>query len=149
MQMRRYHIYLIKKEFAEHFFGQEYKLFQLFSEAGLSSDPELLIAQKQASFVKEEIDTIKINQLFTKALIHKHEEYSVLGNSHLLYRKKSESSAKCTVLGREIIIEATGSFETETTFFEVLRKHSSYYLAIDFQHERYGWLNPIKQKTYV
>jgi hypothetical protein len=148
IQMRQYHIYLIKTEFAEHFFGQEYKLFELFLQSRGNHYQSEQIARKQASFVIGKIDTIHINHSLTKHFTD-NKNYSVLGNTHLLYGETHESFAKCTIKEDEIQIEASGSFEAETTFFEVLRKQSSHFLAMDFYHERYGWLNPVKQKTYM
>jgi hypothetical protein len=146
-QMRRYHIYLIKEQFAEHFFGQEYKLYDLFNQAR-NNVSHSEVAKRQSSFVIEKIDTITVNHLIMKSLKRK-SDYSVLGNAHVLYGQAPESFAKCTVKDNVIELEASGSFETETTFFETLRKHNSYFLALDFDHERYGWLNPIKQRTYM
>ncbi|OZM57543.1 hypothetical protein CIB95_04005 [Lottiidibacillus patelloidae] len=145
--MRRYHIYLIKEEFAEHFFGQEHKLFDLFSEARISS-PHSEVAKRQSSFVIGKIDTISVNHLIMKNLKRK-SDYSVLGNAHVLYGDAPKNFAKCTVKENVIELEASGSFEAETTFFETLRKHTSFFLAMDYEHERYGWLNPIKQRTYM
>jgi hypothetical protein len=145
--VRRYHIYLIKEEFAEHFFGQEYKLFDLFKQAR-SNTINTEVAKRQSSFVMGKIDTISVNYLLTRYFKHK-KDYSVLGNTHVLYGETNDSFAKCIVKDNEIQLEASGSFEAETTFFETLRKHTSSFLAIDFYHERFGWLNPIKQRTYI
>jgi hypothetical protein len=145
--MRRYHIYLIKEEFAEHFFGQEHKLFDLFNQAR-NNTTQTEVAIRQSSFVMEKIDTISVNHLIMKNLKRK-SDYSVLGNAHVLYGQAPENFAKCTVKENVIELEASGSFEAETTFFETLRKHTSFFLAIDYYHERYGWLNPIKQRTYM
>jgi hypothetical protein len=145
--MRRYYIYLIKEQFAEHFFGQEYKLYDLFHQARKNTS-ESDIAKRQSSFVMEKIDTITVNHSLMKSFRGK-QDYSVLGNAHVLYGQVPESYAKCIVKDTVIELEASGSFESEATFFETLRKTNSYFLAIDFEHERFGWLNPIKQRTYM
>ena len=59
------------------------------------------------------------------------------------------STAKVEVFQDLITIDAQGSYEAETAFFEVLRKCESSFLALDLEHQRYGWLKPIKERKFV
>ena len=45
-----------------------------------------------------------------------------------------------------IVVKASGSYEAETAFFEVLRKIESSFLAVDLDHQRFGWLKPMKER---
>ena len=42
-----------------------------------------------------------------------------------------------------------GIKQSSTVFFEVLRKVSPCFLAMDFNMKRYGWLNPVKERNFV
>jgi hypothetical protein len=59
------------------------------------------------------------------------------------------SMARLEVFQDLITVEAEGSYEAETAFFEVLRKCESSFIAIDLEHERIGWLKPIKERKFV
>jgi hypothetical protein len=58
-------------------------------------------------------------------------------------------TAKLEIFQEMITVEASGSYEAETAFFEVLRKCEASFLAIDLEHQRCGWLKPIKERKYV
>ncbi|MHC8521884.1 sporulation inhibitor of replication protein SirA [Rossellomorea sp. H39__3] len=48
-----------------------------------------------------------------------------------------------------LTIHAWGTDESEYIFFEILRRHMGYLLAVDIQNERFGWLKPIKQRKFI
>ena len=48
-----------------------------------------------------------------------------------------------------LIVKAEGNYEAETAFFECIRKCGASFLAIDFEHEQFGWLKPIKERKFV
>jgi hypothetical protein len=59
------------------------------------------------------------------------------------------STAKLQVQENRVLVEAVGNYEAETVFFEVLRKCESSFLAVDLEHQRFGWLKPIKERKFV
>ncbi|MDQ6597084.1 sporulation inhibitor of replication protein SirA [Bacillus salipaludis] len=146
--MRNYRLYLIEDEFAAHYFGRESMFFQLFREHERAFGELKYITGKQITYITKTVEVLKIHKLLQKQLGKikgfkaDHGTYSIELNGRL-------STAKLAVFQDFISVEATGSYEAETVFFEVLRKCESSFLAIDLEHERFGWLKPIKERKYV
>ncbi|WP_342430664.1 sporulation inhibitor of replication protein SirA [Neobacillus sp. FSL H8-0543] len=146
--MRKYQLYLIKDEFAAHYFGRERMFFELFKEHEKAEGELKFITKKQISYITKTLEVLKLHQLLQKQLGKnkgfraEHGTYSIE-----LSGKLSVSSLK--VYQDLITVEASGSYEAETVFFEVLRKCESSFLALDIDHQRFGWLRPIKERKYV
>ncbi|MEY2196567.1 sporulation inhibitor of replication protein SirA [Neobacillus sp. BF23-41] len=146
--MRKYQLYLIEDEFATHYFGRERLFFQLFQEHRKANGEFKFITQKQISYITKKVEVLKIHQLIQKQLGRikgfkaEHGAYSIELSGKL-------STAKLEVFQDLITIEAQGSYEAETAFFEVLRKCESSFLALDLEHQRYGWLKPIKERKFI
>lgn len=146
--MRKYQLYLIEDEFAAHYFGRERLFFQLFMEHQNANGELKFITKKQISYITKRVEAMKIHQLIQKQLSRikgfkaEHGAYSLELNGKL-------STAKLEVFQEFITVEAGGSYEAETAFFEVLRKCESSFLALDLDHQRYGWLKPIKERKLI
>jgi hypothetical protein len=147
-RMRKYYIYLIEEEFASHYFGRESIVYNLFQEFERTSLEKKLLLKQQIDFITRSIPTLRIHQLIEKSLRNCH-SYCHYRDSHSLQFVKPDSTAKIVLYDHFIKLEATGNYEAETIFFEILRKYDSCYLAMDFDLERYGWLNPIKQRKFI
>ena len=147
-EMRQYHIYLIEEEFASHYFGRESKIYQLFLEYEKMSCEKKALLRQQIDFVTRPIPSLKIHQIL-EAYLTKRVDYTMRRNVHALQIRNLQSEAQLVVHDRYILLEASGSFEAETMFFEILRKYDSCFLAMDFTANRYGWLNPIKERKFV
>ncbi len=146
--VRKYQLYLIEDEFAAHYFGRERLFFQLFQE-NQQSDGELkFITAKQISYITKRIEVLKIHQLIQKQL-GKNKGFKADHGAYTIELSGKLSTARVEVFQDLITVEAVGSYEAETAFFEVLRKVESSFLAIDLEHERYGWLKPIKERKYI
>ncbi|MGY3716610.1 sporulation inhibitor of replication protein SirA [Sutcliffiella cohnii] len=145
--MRQYTIYLMKEEIVEYYLGQEYKLFQLFQEYEQSKNLQPII-KKQIEYITLPIQEYSLSQLL-KQTLSKRKDYAYKGHEHTIWIPKVKSSAKLSLYENYIELSATGSFEAESILFEVIRKDAPYYLAIDIKAERYGWLQPIKQRNFV
>jgi hypothetical protein len=146
--VRHYQLYLIEDEFAAHYFGRERMFFKLFQEHDRAEGELKFITNKQITYITKSIEVLKIHKLIQKQLGKKkgfraeHGTYSIELSGKL-------STAKLRVYQDLITIEATGSYEAETIFFEVLRKCESSFMALDLDHQRFGWLKPIKERKYV
>ncbi|MBP3039846.1 sporulation inhibitor of replication protein SirA, partial [Bacillaceae bacterium Marseille-Q3522] len=57
--------------------------------------------------------------------------------------------AQLSIEERRLILKTKGNFESETVFFEILRKSEPSFLAVAINEERYGWLKPIKERNFV
>jgi hypothetical protein len=147
--MRNYQIYLLEEEFATHYFGRESILYHLFLDHELSNHHDKKrILQMQIEFITRPIPNLRINQIIESSL-KKYKSYVQDESTHSLKFQLPESEAKVSISGRCIFLEAKGNMEAETIFFELLRKYDSCFLAMDFEHNRYGWLNPIKERKFV
>ncbi|MEH7480492.1 sporulation inhibitor of replication protein SirA [Neobacillus drentensis] len=146
--MRKYQLYLIEDEFATHYFGRERLFFQLFQEHRKANGEFKFITQKQISYITKKVEVLKIHQLIQKQL-GKIKGFKAEHGAYSIELSGKLSTAKLEVFQDLITIEAQGSYEAETAFFEVLRKCESSFLALDLEHQRYGWLKPIKERKFI
>ncbi len=146
--VRKYQLYLIKDEFAAHYFGRERMFYELFKEHE-NADGELkFITSKQISYITKTLEVLKLHQLLQKQL-GKNKGFRAEHGTYSIELSGKLSVASLKVYQDLITIEASGSYEAETVFFEVLRKCESSFLALDIDHQRFGWLRPIKERKYV
>lgn len=142
---RHYYTYLIEEEFASHYFGRESVMFKLFYDYHWTSpDQKSQLAAKQIEFITKPIPAAHIHKRMKMNLCR--EDYTQVDYVYRLIVPKG--SASFIIKDRHIEILAKGPFDAETVFFEVLRKVSPCFLAMDFNMKRYGWLNPVKEILY-
>ena len=146
--VRKYQLYLIEDEFATHYFGRERLFFQLFHENHKANGELKFITQKQISYITKKVEVLKIHQLIQKQL-GKIKGFKAENGAYSIGLSGKLSTAKLEVFQDLITIDAQGSYEAETAFFEVLRKCESSFLALDLEHQRYGWLKPIKERKFI
>jgi hypothetical protein len=148
IMVRKYQLYLIEDEFAAHYFGRERMFFHLFQEHDKADGELKFITKKQISYITKTVEVLKIHQLIQKQL-GKKKEFRAERGTYSFELSGKLSRAKLQVFQDLITVETTGSYEAETVFFEVLRKCESSFLALDMDHQRFGWLKPIKERKYV
>ncbi|GIN61664.1 sporulation inhibitor of replication protein SirA [Robertmurraya siralis] len=145
--MRSYQLYIITDEFASHYFGRESMFFQLFKEYESAYGELYSIITKQIIYITKPIPSIRLHQYIQQQLQNT-AGYSFENGIYQISYGKS-SFAKLEIFDRYLTIDAKGSYEAETCFFEVLRKNEGAFLAIDLLNDRYGWLKPIKERKFV
>nr|WP_235888020.1 sporulation inhibitor of replication protein SirA [Neobacillus paridis] len=148
VRVRKYQLYLIEEEFATHYFGRERLFFRLFQEYQNANGELKFIIHKQIDFITKKLEVLKIHQLIQKQL-GRMRGYKAERGAYTIEISGKISRAKLEVYQDLITVEAQGSYEAETAFFEVLRKCEASFLAIDLEHERFGWLKPIKERKFV
>jgi hypothetical protein len=147
--MRRYRIYWLEEEFANHYFGRERMFYRLFLELKSERSQEMKsILQKQVQYITKSIPIFHIQQ-FIEMELKGMQGYQLTEKGHVIEVKDGSSYACLTVSDQSINLIGTGRYEAEMLFFDVLRKWDSRFLAIDFEQARYGWLSPIKQRKFV
>lgn len=146
--MRSYQLYLIEDEFAAHYFGKERLFFELFLENEKSQGELKKIIERQIQFITKPIPTFNLHKVITQKL-GKNKDFRYENGAYYIERKGKKSAAKLEITNRVAYLESNGNFDTETIFFEALRQCESSFIAMDLRHERYGWLNPIKERKYV
>lgn len=147
--MRHYEMYFVKQQISAHYAGKEHLLFQLFLErkrAVQTEEKDLL--GKQVAFITDPVAEEELNTYLANEL-GGFRTYEYKNAGHRLSIKQSKSDASLFVRSEKMNIYASGGTEAETVFFEVIRKLTPSFFAIDFQSGRYGWLNPIKQQKLV
>lgn len=145
--MRIYKLHLIVDEFASHFFGRERSFFHLFKEYEEAFGEKKNILEKQIRFITKPIQRSKINQFLRQNLQENKSFYTNKGTYYIDINKSS--FAQLEIKENCLLLRATGNYEAETVFFEVLRKCEPSFLAIDEQHQRCAWLKPIKERKFV
>jgi hypothetical protein len=146
--VRKYQLYLIEDEFAAHFFGRERLFYKLFQEHEYADGELKFITDKQIAYITKKLEVLKFHKLIQKQL-GKLKGFKADHGAYLIELSGKLSTAKLEIFQEMITVEACGSYEAETAFFEVLRKCEASFLAIDLEHHRCGWLKPIKERKYV
>jgi hypothetical protein len=148
--VRHYYIYLIEEEFASHYFGRESKIYHLFQDFHWTTvrSNHVDTLERQINYITKPIPTLFIHQLLSTYLVNR-VDYQKVHHIHKIELKANRGNATLIVKERYLELSSDGSYEAETIFFEVLRKFDPCFLAMDLQGERYGWLNPIKERNFV
>lgn len=146
--LRSYQLYLIEDEFASHYFGKERLFFELFLEKDQSKGELKEIIERQIQFITKPIPTFNLHKVITQKL-GKNRDFRYENGAYYIERKGVKSIARLKITNRVAYLESEGSYDTETIFFEALRQCENSFLAMDFEHARYGWLNPIKERKFV
>lgn len=145
--LRTYQIYIIDDEFASHYFGRERMFFRLFTEYEESHGDLQAILLKQIYYITNSIPSIRLHQYLQQQLQNVKGFRMSQGAYVIDYGRTSQ--AKLEIYERYLLLTAQGSYEAETSFFEVIRKNEDSYLAVDLMNHRYGWLKPIKDRKFV
>ncbi len=146
--MREYTIYWIEEVFAHHYFGREKMFYRLFEEYNTAMDELKSILTKQVNYVTKPIPALHINQ-FIQAEMKTQANYRFFEGEHMYQAQNKKSKATLLVTEQHLILVGTGEYEAEMTFFELLRKWDSRFLAVDMNQIRFGWLTPLKQRNFV
>ena len=119
--MRHFYLYLIKEEFASHYFGREFKLFQLFQDFLWTSrdDERYDTLKQQVEYVSKQIPVDYLDELISLYLNHQY-NYQHIAPLHRIHLRSNRGKASLILKPRNVEITATGSFESETVFFEIL-----------------------------
>lgn len=147
--MITYHLYLIQGDIARTYFGREHLLYDLFARCHrTNSFANKKMLYKQIQYISEPLQTSRLHHSVEQSLSF-HPHYKRINNQHILIQDEVTYGSLC--IKRQFArIESIENYEIETMFFEILRKSEYTFLAMDFIHEKYGWLNPIKQvRRYV
>ncbi|CAH0346067.1 sporulation inhibitor of replication protein SirA [Bacillus sp. CECT 9360] len=146
--MRNYRIYLIEDEFAHHYYGREKLFFNLFLEYINSSGKQKGILQKQIEYITKPVPIeALVNILEIQSL--KKKDFTCKDGVYYLEKSHGRSRAALKLDREYMVLQAKGDFEAETSFFECIRKYDSDFLAMDLENNRYGWLQPIKERKFV
>jgi hypothetical protein len=146
--VRVYQLYLIEDEFANHYFGRERMFFKLFLESKTSLGELNQVINKQINYITKPCPALRIHQMIHQQL-SKMKGFTYENGTYKVELIGKTSNAKLKIEDSYVLVEADGSYEAEAIFFEVLRKCEPSFLAIDLEHERYGWLKPIRERKFV
>lgn len=143
--MRRYEVYLIEDEFALHYFHKEHLMYQLFLEYKTPRQVNDTNIKNQIDYITKRIPIMSLKLLIERSL---GQVKGFRSNSieHEYIYMTEHSKARLRLAEDYMLIDSEGTIEAETTFFEVLRKFSPCFLAMNYNENVYGWLNPIKEQ---
>ncbi|WP_088072449.1 sporulation inhibitor of replication protein SirA [Gottfriedia luciferensis] len=145
--MREYKIFLIREPLSIEFYGKEHKIYQLVHEFYYSTLELKKIIEKQLQYITEPIPLFELHTFIRKMnplQIYYYEE-----TGEYLLELADGGKAQLKIYPNELLLSATGTLESETIFFELLRKFRSTFLAIDVKDQRFGWLRPIAYQKYI
>ncbi|MBU9714393.1 sporulation inhibitor of replication protein SirA [Evansella tamaricis] len=146
--MREYEIYIIREEIANAYFGLETKLFRLFQENRSAKGNLKEVTDRQIDFIIKSINKERLHVYLQNELKNKY-GYSVVDFKHYIIMDEENSQAGLYIHDDYITLYSEGSYDAEACFFEVLRQYHSFFLAMEYSQNRYGWLKPIKSLDIV
>ncbi|RID86920.1 sporulation inhibitor of replication protein SirA [Peribacillus asahii] len=144
--MRTYRVYLIEEEVAQLYFGRERSLFNLFLEYIQTTGSLRDILHKQIEYVTKIIPNEQVKKVIEQ---QKKQNFCYQNGGYYLEKNSGRSCASLWIHRDFLEIQSSGDYVAETAFFECIRKCGPSFLAIDFDHERFGWLKPIKERKFV
>lgn len=145
--MRDYLIYLIEDEFAEYFYGRERKIVELFKAEKQSRGELLETIRKQINYITKPLPYLDLHKQLSYSVEKR--EFFIKGKTYIKQSAHKRSRAELTIEDRVIHLQATGNYDSESFFFETLRKLDGRFLAMDLHRNHYGWVKPIKERKYV
>jgi outer membrane protein assembly factor BamB len=147
MGLRFYHIYWIKDEFAYYFYGREKVFYNLFYDWMHSKGEYKGILDLQVKYITQDLPVMQLFRLLRQKLSWQ-KGFIVEGNTYRLESAgKNESTLE--IQSEKMVLKASGSYDSETLFFESLRNFNGRLLALDFDNGRFGWVKPLKERKYV
>ncbi|WP_280771954.1 sporulation inhibitor of replication protein SirA [Salipaludibacillus daqingensis] len=141
--LRKYEIVLIDEEVAYMYSGMEKKLYQLFQENVYSKGFLKTLTTHQIRYITKDYKRKELNEYIYHSFFHK-KDYSYSDNTHTLNEMKNKNYAQLTLYPGKMILTARGSIDAETSFFEVLRNYQPFFLALNHDTNKFGWLRPIQ-----
>jgi hypothetical protein len=139
--MREYVIYLITREVAQSYYGKENKLYQLFMEEQRANSIHKKILEKQIHYITSLMSVSQIEEHLWNQF---RESYSWRYEGHSYSLECKNSSVRLEIHERHIRLHSFGNLEAETVVFEALRRFQPFFLAMDFNRRKFGWLTPFK-----
>ncbi|MGD6803156.1 sporulation inhibitor of replication protein SirA [Rossellomorea vietnamensis] len=146
--MKSYRLYWIEDEVADYFYGRERAFYNLFLESKIATGQMEEIVLKQVQYITKPIPFLPFNRALSQALSIK-KEYIQNDNRYYIESSCGKNTAKISVLDYYVKVELQGHSDWEAYIFELLRKLDGRLLAINLEHEQFGWLKPIKMRKYV
>lgn len=145
--MRSYSIYLIKEEFAQYYYGRERMFFNLFHQYAYVSGSLKNVLSRQIHYITKQIPLLPVHHVL-QPLFSDTINMTKTGACQLLSKKEGQV-LEVTIEERMLRLNVSGSYDTETAVFEILRNFKGNLLAIDYDHKRYGWIKPVKERKFV
>lgn len=145
MDLRNYYLYIIKDHVAHYFYLREQMIFQLFKEFYESRGKEKEMIRKQIWYITEAIPTLQIHRELVQHLQYR-KDFFVKDGQYMIQNKRG--SAQLFIQERKLSIQASGSLDSEMILMDILKNLDVYFIAIDLENERYGWIKPIKESHY-
>ncbi|MEK3886821.1 sporulation inhibitor of replication protein SirA [Bacillus sp. FSL K6-3431] len=147
MQTRTYFIYLIEDEVADYFYGRENKFYELFvADRKVQGDLQEIV-KKQIHFITKPLPYLELHRHLSSSV--QKTDMHIKGKAYYIDASKGKKRAELIIKKRYLKLDALGGFESESIFFEVLRKFDGRFLAVDIENNRYGWIKAVKERKYV
>lgn len=144
-RMRNYEIYSIKKEFAHYFYLREQKIYQLFKEFQEAKGKRKEIIAKQIDYITEGIPALAIHHELIRQLQYR-KDFLIEDRQYIVRNKRS--TASLIMFDRKLTLQASGALDGEMLFMEILTNVDGYFLALELEQERYGWIKLVKERNY-
>lgn len=135
---RHYYTHLIKDEFANHYFGRETAMFELFRDYHWTdlTPQEYQMTEKQVQYITEPIPVIHMHQRLQLHLNRM--SYSRLDSIYRLTLPGEKGRATFMMKDSLIEIAASGDYEAETIFLRFCVKSAPVFLQWISRHGATG-----------
>jgi hypothetical protein len=148
MSLRTYQIYLIEEEFADYYYGRERMFFELFSQYQVVSGRLRNIIERQIRFITKPLPVLHLHHLLNQSF-SRNKECINEGRYFRYLLPESENCVELLIEDNMLQLRAWGNYDSESIFFEELRKFDGRLLAVDTEHAQYGWIKPVKTRKYI
>lgn len=143
--MRNYEIYSIKKEIAHYFYLREQKIYQLFKEFQETEGKQREIIAKQIKYITETIPALSIHQQLIRHLQYR-KDFKIHDEHYIIENKRGTALLK--MFERKLTLQVSGAMDIDMIFLDILTYVEGYFLAIDLNQERFGWVKLVKERKY-
>ncbi|HAM80433.1 sporulation inhibitor of replication protein SirA [Ornithinibacillus bavariensis] len=140
--MKEYMVYLIKEEFAIHYYYKSdilYRFLQEYHDEQSRNDLRMQFNFITKGFPKESLTSQLIRQPKNTLYKEKRSEFVELGNRHYyiaLHIYEKHIKFRCETLQ-----------DAEELLFATLRRIYPYIFIVDNHYENYGWISPVRTSS--
>jgi len=120
--------------------------YHLFKEYDESESELKEILLKQIHYITRPISSLRVHTQIIRKL-QTTNDFFIKNGIYLIDNKRGQ--AQLEIFDRYISLKSNGNIDIELLFMDALRETEFNFFAVDVEHERYGWLKPMKERKYV
>ena len=142
--MKEYSIYLIKEEFAKHYYYKSDILYRFLREYHIKQSRKDLVTQ--FNFITESFPK---DSLLSQLLRQSKNTFNKKRNGGIIELGNKHSFISLHIDEKQIKFRCETLQDAESLLFPVLRRFHPFIFIIDNQYENFGWISPVRTSYNV